>query len=185
MRPADRTVYVTGVGAVTPLGRDAGTTWQALLDGRSGARRLDELWARDLPVRIACRAEVDAVAELGRPLARKTDRSAHFALMAAREAWRDAGSPAVRPARLGVVVSSGVGGVTSVLDAYDTLNSRGPRRVSPHTVPMFMPNGAAAHVGIELGARAGVHILHPHAPRRLVDDGAGNPGTAEGLGDRR
>jgi 3-oxoacyl-[acyl-carrier-protein] synthase II len=157
MHPANRTVLVTGIGAVTPLGRDAATTWQSLLEGRSGARLLDDEWAQDLPVRFACRAAVDPVPEIGNVLARKTDRSAHFALLAAREAWQDAGSPAAEPTRLGVVLSSGLGGVLSLLNASDTLRSRGPRRVSPHTVPMFMPNGAAAQVAIELGARAGVH----------------------------
>lgn len=159
MHPADRTVFVTGVGAVTPLGRDAPTTWQSLLDGRSGAQLLDDEWAQDLPVRIACCVDVDPVPELGHPLARKTDRSAQFALLAAREAWRDAGTPAPKPTRLGVVISSGVGGISSMLKAHDMLRTRGPRFVSPHTVPMFMPNGAAAQVAIELGARAGVHTM--------------------------
>lgn len=157
MHPTKRNVVVTGLGAVTPLGGDVATTWQSLLEGRAGARLLSDEWAHDLPVRFACRAAVDPVPAIGTALARRTDRSTQFALLAAREAWCDAGSPAVEPTRLGVVVASGLGGLTSFLAAHDTLRERGPRHVSPHAVPMLMPNGPAAHVGLELGARAGVH----------------------------
>jgi 3-oxoacyl-[acyl-carrier-protein] synthase II len=89
--------------------------------------------------------------------ARRLDRCEQFALVAAREAWADAGAPQVEPERLGVAVSSGIGGVASTLAAYDTLNTKGWQRLSPYTVPMLMPNGSAGWISIELGARAGVH----------------------------
>jgi 3-oxoacyl-[acyl-carrier-protein] synthase II len=159
------TVVVTGIGAFTPLGGDAASTWEGLIAGRSGVRLLDEEWAAELPVRIAARAAVEPGEVLPRPVARKLDRSAQFALIAAREAWADAGfeTPAtdeaskVDPDRLGAVVASGIGGVTTLLDQYDVLREKGVRRVSPHTVPMLMPNSPAANVGLEIGARAGVH----------------------------
>ncbi|WP_328495536.1 beta-ketoacyl-[acyl-carrier-protein] synthase II [Streptomyces sp. NBC_00414] len=150
-------VLVTGLGATTPLGGDVPSTWESLLAGRSGARQLTAPWAQDLAVRIACPAASEPAPLVGPALARRTDRSTQFALVAAREAWRDAGSPDVDPGRLGVVVASGLGGLTSLLNSHDVLREKGPRRVSPHTVPMFMPNGPAAQVGLELGARAGVH----------------------------
>ena len=88
---------------------------------------------------------------------RRLDRSEQFALIAAREAWKDAGLSEVNKERLGVVIASGIGGVITVLDQYDILKAKGPRSVSPHTVPMLMPNGPSANVGLELGAQAGVH----------------------------
>jgi 3-oxoacyl-[acyl-carrier-protein] synthase II len=156
MQTADRTVVVTGLGATTPLGGDVATTWESMLAGRSGAVPLTEDWAQDAAVRFACRAAVDPAPLLGPATARRTDRSAQFALIAAREAWQDAGSPETDPRRLGVVLASGLGGITSLLNAHQTLLERGARKVSPHTVPMFMPNGPAARVGLELGARAAV-----------------------------
>jgi 3-oxoacyl-[acyl-carrier-protein] synthase II len=150
-------VVVTGLGATTPLGGDVPTTWAALLDGRSGVRALTEDWAAELPARIAAPAAVDPATVLDRVLARKLDRCEQLAIVAAREAWADAGAPQVPPERLGVVVSSGIGGIASTLAAYDTLRDRGWQRLSPFTVPMLMPNGSAGWIGIELGARAGVH----------------------------
>jgi 3-oxoacyl-[acyl-carrier-protein] synthase II len=94
---------------------------------------------------------------MDRVQARRMDRCEQFAMVAAREAWTDAGSPDVEPERLGVVVSSGIGGVSSTLKAYDTLREKGWQRLSPFTVPMLMPNGAAGWLSIELGARAGAH----------------------------
>jgi 3-oxoacyl-[acyl-carrier-protein] synthase II len=150
-------IVVTGLGATTPLGGDMPSTWRGLLDGQSGAGLLDEDWAADLPVRIAARAAVDPAAELTPQRARQLDRSQQFALQAAIEAWADAGAPELDPVRLGVVISSGVGGLTTVLEQYDVLRTRGARRVSPFTVPMIMPNGPAATVALELTARAGAH----------------------------
>ncbi|GHB38959.1 3-oxoacyl-[acyl-carrier-protein] synthase 2 [Streptomyces cirratus] len=172
MSPTNRTVVVTGIGATTPLGGDSASTWEGLLAGRSGVKPLEGERFAELPVRIAAQAAVDPGEVLPRPLARKLDRSAQFALIAAREAWADAGytAPAgtvasaadaagasVVPERLGTVIASGIGGVTTLLDQYDVLKEKGVRRVSPHTVPMLMPNGPSANVGLEVNARAGVH----------------------------
>jgi 3-oxoacyl-[acyl-carrier-protein] synthase II len=162
--PTNHTVVVTGIGATTPLGGDSASTWEALLAGRSGVRTLTQDWAAELPVRIAASAAVDPGEVLPRPVARRLDRSAQFALIAAREAWADAGftgkageDPAVDPDRLGTVIASGIGVVTTLLDQYDVLKNQGVRKVSPHTVPMLMPNSPAANVGIDVNARAGVH----------------------------
>jgi 3-oxoacyl-[acyl-carrier-protein] synthase II len=150
-------VVVTGLGATTPLGGDVPSTWEGMLAGRSGAAALTDDGYASLPARIAARAAVDPATVLDRVQARRLDRCEQFALVAAREAWADAGAPEVPPERLGVVVSSGIGGVASTLAAYDTLRERGWQRLSPFTVPMLMPNGSAGWIGIELGARAGVH----------------------------
>jgi 3-oxoacyl-[acyl-carrier-protein] synthase II len=128
-----------------------------MLAGRSGARPLTDDGYASLPTRIAATAAVDPATVLDRVQARRLDRCEQFALVAAREAWADAGAPEVPPERLGVVVSSGIGGIATTLAGYDTLRERGWQRLSPFTVPMLMPNGSAGWIGIELGARAGVH----------------------------
>ena len=155
----DRRVVVTGLGATTPLGGDVPSTWEAALAGRSGARPLTHDWVTDLglPVTFACSVAVPPEEQLAKVETRRLDPSGQYALAAAREAWKDAGAPEVDGDRLGVVVASGIGGVWTLLSAYDVLKEKGPRRVFPLTVPMLMPNGPAAAVGIELGARAGVH----------------------------
>jgi 3-oxoacyl-[acyl-carrier-protein] synthase II len=154
----DRTnVVVTGLGVITPVGADVPSTWDSLLAGRSGVTKLTDDWAQELPARIAAWAAADPATLIDRVQARRLDRCEQFALVAAREAWADAGSPEVEPERLGVVVSSGIGGVASTLSAYDTLREKGWSRLSPFTVPMLMPNGSAGWLSIELGARAGVH----------------------------
>jgi 3-oxoacyl-[acyl-carrier-protein] synthase II len=154
----DRTrVVVTGLGAITPVGADVTTTWEALLAGRSGVQKLTDEWAQVLPARIAAWAAADPASLLERVQARRMDRCEQFAMVAAREAWAHAGAPEVDPERLGVVVSSGIGGIASTLSAYDTLREKGWQRLSPFTVPMLMPNGSAGWISLELGARAGVH----------------------------
>ncbi|MBB2913230.1 3-oxoacyl-[acyl-carrier-protein] synthase II [Streptosporangium becharense] len=150
-------VVVTGLGATTPLGGDAASTWSALLAGRSGVRPITEDWVDSVPVKFAAVAAVDPAEVLPRPEARRLDRAEQFALIAAREAWADAGIEKVDSERLGVVVGSGIGGITTILSAYDTFKEKGWQRLSPFTVPMLMPNGAAGWIGIEVGARAGVH----------------------------
>jgi 3-oxoacyl-[acyl-carrier-protein] synthase II len=150
-------VVVTGLGAITPVGADVPSTWESLLAGRSGVGPLTADWAAELPTRIAAWAAADPATLIDRVQARRLDRCEQFALVAAREAWTHAGSPKVAPERLGVVVSSGIGGVASTLSAYDTLKEKGWQRLSPFTVPMLMPNGSAGWIAIELGARAGVH----------------------------
>jgi len=154
----DRTrVVVTGLGAITPVGADVASTWESLLAGRSGVRQLTDDWAAELPARIAAWAAADPATLIDRVQSRRLDRCEQFALVAAREAWAHAGSPEVDPERLGIVVSSGIGGIASTLAAYDTLKEKGWQRLSPFTVPMLMPNGSAGWIAIELGARAGVH----------------------------
>ena len=155
---SQRRVVVTGLGATTPLGGDVDTTWKAILAGQSGVRLLTEDWRELLPVHFAARVAIDPSEQMERVEMRRLDRSEQFALIASREAWKDAGSPdGIDKERLGVVVASGIGGVITLLDQFNNLNEKGARSVSPHTVPMLMPNGPAANVGLELQAKAGVH----------------------------
>jgi 3-oxoacyl-[acyl-carrier-protein] synthase II len=150
-------VVVTGLGAITPVGADVASTWSSLLAGRSGVTKLTEDWAAELPARIAAWAAADPAALIDRVQARRMDRCEQFALVAAREAWADAGTPDVDPERLGVVVSSGIGGVGSTLAGHDILREKGWSRISPYAIPMLMPNGSAGWLSIEFGARAGAH----------------------------
>ncbi|WFE41667.1 beta-ketoacyl-ACP synthase II [Micromonospora sp. WMMD998] len=154
-------VVVTGLGATTPLGGDVASTWDAMLAGRSGVGPLTQEWAGQLPVRIAAQLAVEPSEVLDRVKLRRLDRSEAIALIAARQAWADAGlaDAGPDPERLAVSVGSGIGGATTLLAQDDILEASGPRRVSPHTVPMLMPNGPAAWVGLELGAKAGVHAV--------------------------
>jgi len=152
-----RRVVVTGLGATTPLGADVDSTWAALIAGKSGVRLLTEEWRELLPVHFAARVHTEPADQMERVEMRRLDRSEQFALVASREAWKDAGTPDVDKERLGVVIASGIGGVITLLDQYDNLKEKGARGVSPHTVPMLMPNGPAANVGLELQAKAGVH----------------------------
>ena len=153
-----RRVVVTGLGATTPLGGDVANSWDNLLAGKSGVSTLQHEWVarHELPVTFAGQAKVLASEVLTPQEAKRLDPSSQFALISAREAWADAGSPEVEPERLAVDFATGIGGVWTLLDAYDTLRERGPRRVMPMTVPMLMPNGPAAAIGMDLGARAGV-----------------------------
>ncbi|MGV9765310.1 MULTISPECIES: beta-ketoacyl-ACP synthase II [Micromonospora] len=154
-------VVVTGLGATTPLGGDVASTWDAMLAGRSGVSALTQEWAAQLPVRIAAELAVDPSEVLDRVKLRRLDRSEAIAIIAARQAWADAGlaDAGPDPERLAVSVGSGIGGATTLLAQDDILEASGPRRVSPHTIPMLMPNGPAAWVGLELGAKAGVHTV--------------------------
>lgn len=150
-------IVITGLGATTPVGGDVASTWAGWLAGRSGISGLEQDWAKELPARIAGWCAVDPGEVMDRVEMRRLDRSEQLALIASREAWADAGISDLDPGRLAVVVATGVGGVVSLLEQYDILRERGASRVSPHTVPMLMPNGPAAVVGLELGAKAGVH----------------------------
>lgn len=154
-----RKVVITGLGATTPIGGDVPTTWKNAQIGVSGARTLTDDWVAkyELPVTFAARAMTPAAEVLTRIEAKRLDPSSQFAVIAAREAWQDAGSPEVDKDRFAVAFATGIGGVWTLLDAWDTLRDRGPRRVLPMTVPMLMPNGAAAAVSLDLGARAGAH----------------------------
>lgn len=151
-------IVVTGIGATTPLGGDAKATWSALLAGESGISTLEQEWVarHELPVTFAGQAKVPAAEVLTLQECKRLDPSSQFALIAAREAWADAGLPEVTPERLAVEFATGIGGVWTLLDAYDTLKEKGPRRVMPMTVPMLMPNGPAAAIGMDIAARGGV-----------------------------
>ncbi|BDZ58421.1 3-oxoacyl-[acyl-carrier-protein] synthase II [Barrientosiimonas humi] len=156
---AEKRIVVTGLGATTPIGGTATETWDALLAGTSGARTLEQDWVQqyDLPVHFAASIKQDPAEVLKRVETRRMDPSAQYAMIASREAWADAGAPEVEPERLGVAIGTGIGGVHTLLDQYDVLKEKGPRRVYPLTVPMLMPNTASGNVSLELGARAGAH----------------------------
>ncbi|MGW2860791.1 beta-ketoacyl-[acyl-carrier-protein] synthase family protein [Streptomyces sp. NPDC001205] len=148
-------VLVTGLGAITPIGADAATTWEGMLGGVSGVGLIEEEWGVGLPVRVAAGLAVDPLSLLARVEARKLDRCEQLAMISSREAWRDAGAPEVAPERLAVVIGTGTGGVLTTLGQDDTFEQGGARRLSPYAVPMLMPNGPAAWVSMELGAQGG------------------------------
>lgn len=156
------TIVITGFGAFTPLGTDAPSTWEALLAGRSGASALEAAWAQDLPVRFAAQAMSDPAQYLDRVESRRLDRCSQLAIVAALEAWADAGlglgeDNPIDPQRLAVCIGTGIGGLHSLLQNWDTQKEKGLRRVSPFTIPMLMANAPAANVGLKLGAAAAVH----------------------------
>jgi 3-oxoacyl-[acyl-carrier-protein] synthase II len=149
-------VLVTGLGTTSPLGGDTTSTWSAMLAGQSGVDVMKHEWAQELSTQIAAEVAVQPTDVLDRVKARRLDRSGQLALVAALEAWSDAGfgegGEEVDPERLGVALASGIGGVQTLLNNYDSLKEKGPRRVSPLAIPMLMPNGPAASVGLVIGA---------------------------------
>lgn len=149
-------IVVTGVGATSPLGGTARASWTNLLAGESGAHTLQQEWVAkyDLPVTFAAEARVRPEDVLERVEVKRLDPTSQFALISAREAWADAGAPQIDPTRIAVEYSTGIGGMWTLLDAWDTLREKGPRRVLPMTVPMLMPNAAAAAISMDLDARA-------------------------------
>jgi 3-oxoacyl-[acyl-carrier-protein] synthase II len=155
----DQRIVVTGLGATTPLGGNINDTWEGVLAGRSGARTIDADWVTkyEIPVTFAAQLAVPPSEVLPRHEIKRLDPSSQYALIASRAAWEDAGKPEVDPERLGVVMGSGIGGVWTLLDQWDVLREKGPRRVYPLAVPMLMPNGPSAAVSLDLGARAGAH----------------------------
>ena len=153
-----RTVVVTGVGVTSPLAGNAPDTWSAILAGKSGIRSMNYDWVSDMPVTFAGTVAVEPIDQgLEKVKARRFDRGQQFAVVSAREAWADAGSPDIDKTRLGVCYATGIGGVTSLIEQYEIMKTQGVNKVSPFTVPMLMPNGPAAWVGLEFGAKAGVH----------------------------
>ncbi len=148
-------IVVTGLGAVTPVGGTAAETWSALLAGRSGIAALDQDWAQDLPVRMAGRVTADVASLLSTPEYKRMDRCGQLALIAAREAWAQAGRPDAEPERLAVVIGSGYGGLDTILEQTRALDASGPRKVSPHTLTRIMANAASAWVSMEVGAKGG------------------------------
>jgi 3-oxoacyl-[acyl-carrier-protein] synthase II len=149
-------IVVTGIGATSPLGGTARDSWNALLAGESGITPLEQDWVAelDLPVTFAGQARVRPETVLARPEFKRLDPSSQFALISAREAWTDAGSPDVDPLRVGVDYSTGIGGLWTLVDAWETLRTKGPRRVLPMTIPMLMPNAAAAAISMNIPSRA-------------------------------
>ena len=149
-------IVVTGIGATSPLGGTAPESWAALLAGESGAHTLQQEWVAELelPVTFAAEAKVRPEQVLERVESKRLDPSSQFALISAREAWADAGSPDVDPIRVGVDYSTGIGGLWTLLDAWDTLKAKGPRRVLPMTIPMLMPNAASAAISMSIPSRA-------------------------------
>jgi 3-oxoacyl-[acyl-carrier-protein] synthase II len=152
-------VVVTGLGATTPLGGDVASTWDALLAGRSGVSRITDDWIKDFPAQLVARLAQDPVEKLDRVRARRLDRSQQVAAVAAQEAWEHSGAAdaGVAPERIAVVFGTGIGGALTLLGQDDVLEEKGPKRVSPFTIPMLMPNGPAAAVGLAIGAKGGVH----------------------------
>ncbi|NLJ52912.1 MAG: beta-ketoacyl-[acyl-carrier-protein] synthase II [Intrasporangiaceae bacterium] len=153
-------VVVTGMGATTPVGGTAPETWQAILAGRSGARPMTFDWVSEynLPVTFAAQIHTDPGEVLSKVEVRRNDPNSQYALIAAREAWADAGAPELDPERLAVAVGTGIGGVWTLLNQWDALReSKSTRKVFPLSVPMLMPNAATAAVSLDLGARAGAH----------------------------
>ncbi|MCM6764258.1 beta-ketoacyl-[acyl-carrier-protein] synthase family protein [Rathayibacter sp. ZW T2_19] len=153
---SSKKIVVTGIGASTPLGGTARESWNALLAGESGVSTIQADWVaeHDLPVTFAAQAKVRPEDVLPRPEFKRLDPSSQFALISAREAWADSGITDVDPLRVGVDYSTGIGGLWTLLDAWDTLRERGPRRVLPMTIPMLMPNAAAAAISMSIPSRA-------------------------------
>ena len=152
-------LVITGLGATTPIGGDVPTLWENALAGTPGAKTLEHEWVEkyELPVTFAAEVTVEPSEVLARPETRRMDRSTQLGMVAARQAWADAGLTEgdVDGERLAVSFATGIGGVWTLLDSWDTLREKGPRRVMPMTVPMLMPNGAAGAISLELGAKAG------------------------------
>lgn len=179
------TVVVTGLGATTPLGGTAEETWQAALAGRSGAGALDADWVEefDLPVSFAAQLTTPVAEVLKKVETKRLDPFAQYALVAAREAWENAGAPEVDPERLASSVGTGIGGVQTLLTAWEALRTKGPRRVYPLSIPMLMPNSAAGTVSLEFGARAGAHTLVSACSSGAESIGYGAHLIREGLAD--
>ncbi len=156
---SQRRVVVTGLGATTPVGGDISSTWEAILAGRPGAKTLPQEWIEEhqLPVTFAATIDTPTSDTLTKVEVRRNDPAGQYALVASREAWADAAIQDMDPERLGVAIGSGIGGVWTLLDQWDILRTKGPRRVFPLAVPMLMPNGPAAAVSLDLKARAGAH----------------------------
>ncbi|EUA91400.1 beta-ketoacyl synthase, N-terminal domain protein [Mycobacterium ulcerans str. Harvey] len=148
---------VTAVTATTSISPDIESTWKGLLAGESGIHVLDDeyLTKWDLPVKIGGHLKDPVDNHMGRLDIRRMSYVQRMAKFLSGQLWESAGSPEVDPDRFTVVVGTGLGGAERIVESYDLMNEGGPRKVSPLTVQMIMPNGAAAVVGLQLGARAG------------------------------
>lgn len=164
-------IVITGLGAISPLGGDVATNWQALLAGRSGIDRIEHAWAEHSPVQIAGQVRDDFNVWIDRVEQRRLDRVSQLAVIAAVQAWTDAGfhlqqtgisaSPGDESAtandRIVVSIGTGIGGIGTILQQNQVLAERGPARMSPFTITGLMTNAPAAHVGLRVGARGSVH----------------------------
>ncbi len=150
-----RRVVVTGIGAVTPLGPDIDTTWSALLAGECGAGPITQFDATDFPVSFACEAkDFEPSQWLEHKQVRRMDRFAQLIVAAARQAEADAGIDIAKaPDRVGAAIATGIGGIKSFQDCFDTLVNRGPDRVNPFAIPSIIPNMGAGWVSMELGTQ--------------------------------
>src|SRR5436190_10807211 len=150
-----RRVVITGMGAVTPLGNDVETTWKNLLAGESGAAEITQFDSSDYFVHFACEVkDFDPARYIDRKQTRRMDRFAQLILAAARQAEADAGIDIAAEAdRIGASIATGIGGIKSFQDCYDTLKERGPDRVNPFAIPCIIPNMGAGWVSMELGTR--------------------------------
>jgi 3-oxoacyl-[acyl-carrier-protein] synthase II len=150
-----RRVVVTGLGAVTPLGLDVESTWSSLLAGESGAGEITQFDHSDYKVHFACEVkDLDPTVWIDRKDARRMDRFTHLILAAARQAEADSGIDIASEAdRVGASIATGIGGIRSFQECYDTLVTRGPDRVNPFAIPAIIPNLGAGWVSIELGTR--------------------------------
>jgi 3-oxoacyl-[acyl-carrier-protein] synthase II len=147
-----RRVVVTGIGPVTPVGVGLETFWSNLTEGKSGISRIRNFDPAGLPVQIAGEIhDLDPTQWMSPKEVRRTDRVVHFAVAAAKLAWQDAGEPSVDPSRTAVVISTGVGGMTSFVHQLKILWEKGPDRISPFLVPQMMPNAAAGQVAMAFG----------------------------------
>ncbi|MFD5278455.1 beta-ketoacyl-[acyl-carrier-protein] synthase family protein [Pseudarthrobacter sp. NPDC058362] len=155
MNASQPRAVVTGSGTINPVGSTVPETWAGLISGTSGIAALDEDWAEHLPVRIAGRVTADLSKRLSTREMKRMDRCGQLALIAAREAWAQAGAPEVDPERFAVVIGSAYGGLGSTIEQDRVLAASGPRKVSPHTLTRLMVNGPAAWVSIDLGAKGG------------------------------
>ena len=155
MNTSQPRALVTGAGTINPLGASVAETWAALTAGKSGIAALDAEWVEQLPVKIAGQVTADLSEYLSTREVKRMDRCGQLALVAAREAWKQAGAPEVDPERFAVVIGSAYGGLGSTVEQDRILAASGPRKVSPHTLTRLMVNGPAAWVSIDLGARGG------------------------------
>ena len=154
-----RRVVITGLGATTPLGGSFADTWDGLLAGRSGMRTMDFRWVEEfeMPAKFAALLHTSPEEVLSKVECRRMDPSTQYAMVAAKDAWADAGAPDVDPIRFGVAIGTGMGGLHTLLGQWDILREKGVRRVFPLAVPMLMPNSPSGTVSLNFGARAGAH----------------------------
>jgi len=150
-----RRVVITGMGAVSPLGNDVETSWERLIAGESGAGPITQFDHTDYKVHFACEVkDFDPTEYIDRKDARRMDRFAHLVLAAARQAEADSGLDIRAEAdRIGASIATGIGGLRSFQECYDTLSTRGPDRVNPFSIPSIIPNLGAGWVSIMLGTR--------------------------------